>query len=1239
MTETKMQLEDWLDDLCVRFIINLPREELESVERICFQVEEAQWFYEDFIRPLDPALPSLSLKAFALRIFQHCPLMANWSRYHHMTAFSEFLAYKTRVPVRGAIMLNQEMDEVVLVKGWKKGANWSFPRGKINKDEKDLDCAIREVYEETGYDIREAGLVQDDEDVKFIEITMREQHMRLYVFRGVPQDAYFEPRTRKEISKIEWWKLSDLPTLKKSKQYDQGQTAANANKFYMVAPFLNPLKKWTAQQKKLDPKTHLDVNQVLNDGEISLDEGLQPANVNFVSNQILREAAVPSDLPEVAASHDVSAHLKRILNINNGLPIQEPLQALYNADPSSSKSHALLELLRSGASPNPAPPGPRNEQGPHPAPSPGFFPGFPQQHAAPPRNMVQIPPPYLGPSSHSPFSAANQSMPHIPQRFPGSSGGYPGPSNLPPQLAAQPRPFPPGFPPGSEQMPAPAPYQRTGDPQFSHSTQPRQVQGAAVPPASKLPPPKLTSHSLALLNFFKDDKKQTPKTPNANLVSRSELSLRAERKPSHHQDQLLHLLKGSPVAAGLRPVELSAHPASPGKKQILQRPNADSNATKQVSKRAWTSATVTGPLNTPQFEAIPKLSARKTKDPRRQVSQDRQTQLLASPITILPRPQSAKREPTPTTALPAPAQSSSRPRPVKAKSPEPPKMFQPQILRRSDKADIHSILPVRGKHTEGLNKTADHPGPLEAKEAPVPQPEPYRRPSQTVAQRDTLLSLFSKSASSPKISPRAQLTLQTSMAKTVATPSVVSPLTPLHHSAGKETTGGDEDSNLNRVALVSMLRPTTSPRSICGRFSVRWRSFSTTPAPRVQDVPHSPPQAGYARLTNRGLISITGVDSTAFLQGLITQNMFIANDPDRSIRHTGSYAAFLNSHGRILNDAFIYPLPQTETDGADEPAWLVEVDKDQVPSLLKHLKKHKLRAKLKLRALDEGERTVWASWKNHAEPRWAVYNLESPTSSPFPSSASIVGCIDTRAPGVGSRLVTPGAEDLRTHIPDESQVAGSEVDLDAYTIRRMLHGVAEGQAEIIRESSLPLEYNMDMMKGIDFRKGCYVGQELTIRTHHTGVVRKRILPVQLYEGDMSASSSTDGPVYDPSIKLSLPPSGSNISKVSARKGRSAGRFLGGIGNIGLALCRLEMMTDIALTGEGSQFTPDLEFKASWSGEGTAGKQEGGEVKLKAIVPSWTREFILSGGAKSNTNREGHRAKDYLEQLEEEEAQR
>lgn len=426
-----------------------------------------------------------------------------------------------------------------------------------------------------------------------------------------------------------------------------------------------------------------------------------------------------------------------------------------------------------------------------------------------------------------------------------------------------------------------------------------------------------------------------------------------------------------------------------------------------------------------------------------------------------------------------------------------------------------------------------------------------------------------------------------------------------------------------------MMRPRLS---VCGRCLARSRHFSTTAA-QADRIGNNllPPDTGYARLTNRGLISITGIDSASFLQGLITQNMLIANDPSKSIRRTGSYTAFLNSQGRILNDAFIYPVPNPN--GNDiEREWLVEVDKNEVASLLKHLKKHKLRAKLKLRALEDGERTVWSSWQNHSQPRWAAYNLESETASPFSTSSDIVGCIDSRAPGFGSRIVTPGSEGLRNHFSDESQVAGSEVGLDSYTVRRILHGIAEGQSEIHRESALPLESNMDMARAIDFRKGCYVGQELTIRTHHTGVVRKRILPVQFYTEDLPQS----GPTFDPSAEFPLPPSGSNITKAGGRRGRSAGKFLNGIGNIGLALCRLEMMTDIALTGEGTQFAPDNEFKVSWTTEG----EEPAEVKLQAFVPSWTRDFIQAGGSRKPTpqpvDTDGERARVFVEQLEEEE---
>lgn len=84
---------------------------MKSIERIFFQIEQAHWYYEDFIRERNPALPSFSLKKFSAKFFQHCPLLHEWSNEHE-TAFANFMDYKVRVPVCGAIVLNETMDKV-----------------------------------------------------------------------------------------------------------------------------------------------------------------------------------------------------------------------------------------------------------------------------------------------------------------------------------------------------------------------------------------------------------------------------------------------------------------------------------------------------------------------------------------------------------------------------------------------------------------------------------------------------------------------------------------------------------------------------------------------------------------------------------------------------------------------------------------------------------------------------------------------------------------------------------------------------------------------------------------------------------------------------------------------------------------------------------------------------------------------------------------------------------------------
>ncbi|KAJ7630927.1 Dcp2, box A domain-containing protein [Roridomyces roridus] len=231
--------DEVLEDLSSRFILNLPDEELASLERICFQVEQAHWFYEDFIREENPKFPTLPLKKFSAMLFHACPLLHQWS-HDHEQAFNNFMQYKTRVPVCGAIMLNDTWEKCVLVKGWKSSSGWGFPKGKINEDEPAHSCAIREVLEETGYNLASQINKHD-----VIEMSIREQKISLYIVPGVPEDYPFKTKTRKEISKIEWFKLSDLPTWKRNKTV--------GGKFYLISPFIGALKTFINERKPRTP--------------------------------------------------------------------------------------------------------------------------------------------------------------------------------------------------------------------------------------------------------------------------------------------------------------------------------------------------------------------------------------------------------------------------------------------------------------------------------------------------------------------------------------------------------------------------------------------------------------------------------------------------------------------------------------------------------------------------------------------------------------------------------------------------------------------------------------------------------------------------------------------------------------------------------------------------------------------------------------------------------------------------
>ncbi|KAF8402749.1 hypothetical protein HHK36_010839 [Tetracentron sinense] len=237
--------QELLDDLCSRFVLNVPKEDLESFERILFLVEQAHWFYEDNSVEQNPSLKSLSLREFTSLMFSSCAALRPYIA-HIDDIYKDFTSYKVRVPVSGAIILDESYELCLLVKGWKAGSCWGFPRGKKNKDEEDHTCAIREVLEETGFDI--SKLLKID---AYVEVTIGQQRVRHYIIAGVKDDTVFAPQTKKEISEISWHRLEELPA-----GNDVISRGTNGLKLYMVAPFLASLKAWiSASQSPMSQKS------------------------------------------------------------------------------------------------------------------------------------------------------------------------------------------------------------------------------------------------------------------------------------------------------------------------------------------------------------------------------------------------------------------------------------------------------------------------------------------------------------------------------------------------------------------------------------------------------------------------------------------------------------------------------------------------------------------------------------------------------------------------------------------------------------------------------------------------------------------------------------------------------------------------------------------------------------------------------------------------------------------------
>eukprot|EP00754_Rhynchopus_humris_P031857 Rhum_TRINITY_DN15362_c8_g1::Rhum_TRINITY_DN15362_c8_g1_i1::g.153345::m.153345 len=266
-------------------------------------------------------------------------------------------------------------------------------------------------------------------------------------------------------------------------------------------------------------------------------------------------------------------------------------------------------------------------------------------------------------------------------------------------------------------------------------------------------------------------------------------------------------------------------------------------------------------------------------------------------------------------------------------------------------------------------------------------------------------------------------------------------------------------------------------------------------------------------LTNaqRGMVLVEGPDAVTMLQGLASNDVrLLTPNAAEGERKRVIYSGFMNSKGRLVCDAFVHDLSGAEGGAADADVTrlLVDVDKAVAPALTRHLKVHRFQSQCKVSAVEDGAPdaprillSAAASPDLHSDPRFPDFAFDP---SHDPDEPPLL-------PLLSRRLLLPS--DAPPAAP--SALAGADAAA-FYAVYRMLTGLPEGAADVPSGSALPLESNLDFLGGVSFSKGCYIGQELTARSHHRGLTRKRLLPVII---------SRDCRVIDPYTLLlrDLPP--------------------------------------------------------------------------------------------------------------------
>lgn len=275
----------------------------------------------------------------------------------------------------------------------------------------------------------------------------------------------------------------------------------------------------------------------------------------------------------------------------------------------------------------------------------------------------------------------------------------------------------------------------------------------------------------------------------------------------------------------------------------------------------------------------------------------------------------------------------------------------------------------------------------------------------------------------------------------------------------------------------------------------------------------------HVRLQNRGLLAVSGDDARDFLQGLVS------NDVTRVGPQCAVYSALLSPQGKFLHDFFM-----THMDGG----LLIDCEADRLEDLKRKLTMYKLRSKVELADRSE-DFTIAALMGDDVA---GTLGLESREGQAKAFLEGVV-YIDPRLAMIGGRAIIPAAG-AEAALIEAGFDAGTSQDYEADRLRL---GLPDGSRDMIVDKAILLENGFNELNGVDWDKGCYMGQELTARTHYRGLIKKRLMPVRI-----------EGPLPAPGTPLML-------------GDKEAGEMRSGQGDRGLALIRLEQFDSISTTGQ------------------------------------------------------------------------